>query len=149
MASLEEMISKFEKLDFNKMLDEVLNDLLPQIVDAVTEQLESGYFKDNESHDYSMPGGIEYIKEKSLMGSYDMSIYPRMNLKYEGGFYRGMYAIVKEKIIEIGSKDWKAGKLEKQFTSDIYELGSKKMDWLRSEVTPQIQVLLRKQLGLI
>lgn len=83
------------------------------------------------------------------MGSYNMSIYPRINLKYSGDFYSGFYAIVKKEIIEIGSKDSKANKLETEFTKELFELDSNNMEWLRAEVKPQIQELLRKQLGLI
>lgn len=147
MASIDEMIQKFERLDFNKILDEVLNDLLPQIIDAVTDQLESGYIKDNQSPDYTYGTNSEYMKAKASMGIYDMSIAPRINLKYSGDFYSEFYAVVKEKIIEIGSKDSKANKLEKQFMPQLYELGSKNMDWLKSEVKPEVQILLRKQLG--
>ena len=149
MASLEEMISKFEKLDFNKMLDEVLNDLLPQIIDNVLDQLESGYIKDNTSPDYTYGMDSEYMKTKASMGIYSMNIAPRINLKYSGDFYSGFYAIVKKEIIEIGSKDSKANKLETEFTKELFELDSNNMNWLRSEVKPQVQELLRKQLGII
>lgn len=149
MSSIDEMINKFERLDFNKMLDEVLNDLLPQIIDQVLGQLESGYIKDIPSPSYLYGNDSEYMKTKASMGIYDISIAPRINLKYSGDFYSGFYAVVKDKIIEIGSKDSKANKLEKEFTSELYEPDSKNMDWLRSEVKPEVQALLRKQLALI
>lgn len=148
MNRLLDMANKLKGVDLNKMLDEVLNDLLPQIIDRVLEQLEEGKFKDKVAPSYQMPSGIDYMKEKSLMGSYNMSILPAMNLKYSGKFHEGFYAIVREKIIEIGSKDSKADNLEYNYGSSLYELGTENMDWLINDVRPELQRLSRVELGI-
>ena len=146
MSTIAEMIDKLQKVDVNKLLDEILDYYLPEIIDRNTEQLESGKFKDKIAPNYEMPSGIDYMKEKAMMGSYNMSISPVMNLKYSGKFHEGFYAIVKEKIIEIGSKDSKADDLEYNYGSDIYGLSSENMDWLREEVKIELQNLLRTTL---
>lgn len=148
MASLQDMANMLKNIDINKLFDEILNELLPQIVDHVLEQLESGYIKDNPSPSYMYGNNSEYMKTKASMGIYDMSIAPRINLKYSGDFYSGFYALVQEKIIEVGSKDSKADKLEHEFTKQLYELGSDNMIWLQNEVRTELPNLLRRELAI-
>lgn len=147
MATLQDMANKLKGIDLNSMLDEILNELLPQIVDHVLEQLESGMIKDNPSPSYLYGNDSEYMKTKASMGSYDMSIAPRINLKYSGAFYSGFYAVVQQTIIEVGSKDSKANDLEREYTKELYELGSDNMIWLQNEVRPELQNLLRRELS--
>lgn len=148
MGNLSDMANRLKSINLENILDEVLNDLLPQIIDAVLSQLESGQIKNNPAPDYTYGMNSEYLKTKASMGIYPMTIAPRINLKYSGDFYDGFYAVVQKEIIEIWSKDSKSDMLERQFTKELFELDSDNMEWLRNEIRPELQRLLRRELNI-
>ena len=52
-------------------------------------------------------------------------------------------------VITIAPNTIKQNEVQLKVTKELFELDSNNMNWLRSEVKPQVQELLRKQLGII
>jgi|GEM_PF-5788421 len=148
MNKIEAQLAKFKSLDIWDVTRNVLNTRKEEVIDLVTGQLQRGETKTGRTAEHTMtPMSESYVEMKRSLGRIDPSILPHMNLYNEGDFYDGMTVVIKKELVEIFSQDSKASKLEKEFTSDIYELNEDSMIELKLLILPDILTQIRKQLG--
>lgn len=148
MNKIDQQLDRFRSLDIWEVVRAVLNSHKEEIVDLVTAQLWRGETKTGRTAEHTMtPKSRAYVEMKQSLGRIDTSILPHVNLYNEGDFYEGMTAVIKKELVEIFSQDSKASELEKQFTSQIYELNPASMEELKLLILPEVLTEIRKQLG--
>ena len=148
MNKIDQQLDRFRSLDIWEVVRAVLNSHKEEIVDLVTAQLWRGETKTGRTAEHTMtPISRAYVEMKQSLGRIDTSILPHVNLYNEGDFYEGMTAVIKKELVEIFSQDSKASELEKQFTSQIYELNTASMEELKLLILPEVLTEIRKQLG--
>lgn len=150
MASLEEMISKFEKLNFNDILDDSVIETSEDLLNHNKMQLLSGQsvqgdtlgrYKWKEYADFKFEHSSQY---HAPYGTYNFDLY--------GDFQDAMYVRPLLTQIEVGSKDSKTKRLESLAGGGGRVFGLSKedlQDYARNKFMPVYQRRLRKQLGLI
>lgn len=129
------------KLDVWKILDEVLNQFSPELIDLNLSQLEKGQAADGTS--VGTYRDSEYAKFKKAIGSISS---PKVDLKVTGDFYAGFIAKIQSRFIEIESKDAKADDLESRYGSEIYGLTDKNLSEYVDLILPYYVDEIKKQL---
>ena len=142
LEKLKQISSNLKSIDVNKLIDDVFNELMPEILDLNLDQLSKGQLNDGELLESYR--SASYYEFKRSLGSYKAP-NAAADLFVEGNFYRGFRGEVKTDIIEIDSTDSKASGLESKYSSDIYGLQPKNIDYIRKEIIPILQQEIRKQ----
>ena len=106
--------------EWYKLISSVLSKYEAEIIDFNLEQLEEGILSTGQKTKKYQTR--EYTDFKRSIGSKSV---PNADLKVEGDFYDGFEIDFLDNRIIIGSNDEKAGKLERQYTVDIYGLTDK------------------------
>jgi hypothetical protein len=147
MNKIEQQLARFKNIDVWEIVRETIIQNKEVLIDLVTEQLSKGEIKTGRTAKYELiDGKSPYAEAKSALGTYDMSIFPHANLFKEGDFYDGIDAFMHSEFIEIVSSDSKAGELESEFTSEIYELNQKRMLILKGYILPIVNKKIRNAL---
>jgi len=148
MNKIEEQLGKFKSLDIWEIVKQVIYEEKDVLIDLVTEQLSKGETKNGRTGEYTLYSGESpYAEAKAALGTYDMSIFPYVNLYKDGGFYDKMDALIQSEFIEIFSNDSKADQLESEFTSDIYVPNENRMEMLKNHILPIVNQKIRQHLG--
>lgn len=149
MASIDEMIKKFEKINFNDILDDSVMETSEDLLNHNRMQLlfgESvqsdvlGRYKRKEYADFKFEHSSQY---HAPYGTYNFDLY--------GYFQNAMYVRPLITQIEVGSKDSKTDYLESLARGGgrVFGLNKENLpDYARNKVLPVYQRRLRKQLGI-
>lgn len=113
-----DLLSKYQKVDFDKLFSDALESLYPMILFLIKKQLSEGdtVFP---LGDYADKEGYASFKQKYVP---TYKIYPTVDLRLTGDFYNKMFAKDSQLYIEIGSSDIKAAKLESKYGIGVYLL---------------------------
>jgi len=148
MNKIEQQISRFKKLDIWEIVKTTIYENKEILIDLVTEQLNKGETRTGRTAEYTLYGGESpYAEAKAAIGTYDMSIFPYVNLYDEGDFQDKMDIIIHSEFIEILSNDEKASKLELEYTNEIYEPNEARMVVLKDHILPIVNQKIRNALG--
>jgi hypothetical protein len=140
---LKNLADSLKSIDIEKMIDEILNELMPEILDLNTDQLSKGQLKDGDLLEKYKSDS--YYEFKLSLGTYKAPDGVA-DLFVDGDFYNGFTGIIKSDIIEIKSTDSKANDLESNYSSDIYGLNENNIQYIRNEIIPRVQNKLRSKI---
>lgn len=149
MASIDEMIAKFEKINFNDILDDSVMETSEDLLNHNRTQLLFG-----ESVQGDILGRYkwkEYADFKFEHSSQYHAPYGTYNFNLHGDFQNAMYVRPLLTEFEVGSKDSKTQKLEGLAGggSRVFGLNKENLsDYARNKVLQVYQRRLRKQLGI-
>lgn len=149
MASLEEMIQKFEKINFNDILDDSVIETSEDLLNHNRTQLLFGEsVQGDELGRYKWP---EYADFKANHVASYHAPYGTYNFDLHGDFQNAMYVRPLLTEFEVGSKDSKTSKLEKLAGGGdrVFGLNKENLpDYAMNKVLPVYQRRFRKQLGI-
>lgn len=141
-----QMLDNIRRKTFDQILDEVLEETMSFLLDANTEQLRKGKLNDGDSLErYRSAAYLDY--KQRVLGTYRAE-GGAADLFVEGDFYHGFKGVVKSLYIEVYSTDWKAEKLEKKYSSDIYGLSQESIAIVKQQILPELQKRLRNAIGI-
>jgi hypothetical protein len=123
-----DLIIKMRAVDFNKLFDESLEEVFPNIIELIKEQLSEGETAFGFITPNYVTESYPYFKQK-YVATY--KIYPDVDLRFEGNFYEGIFIKNGLLAIMIESKDSKSNKLEKKYGSEIFILNENNMEKLK------------------
>jgi len=154
MSSIQEMIDKLQKINFNDILDEVLEPLIPEIIELNKEQLFSGktvkgtdihplYSEDPYFNSAAQAKAYAMWKQRpefNPMGK--MGRNPDApNLYIIGVWHSNIKGFLEDKYLEIDAVGFGSG-LDAKW-KDIYGLTEQHLDLIRVKIIPKIQTELR------
>lgn len=136
-----------QKIDANKLLDEVIQQNASYFIDKLQKQLQKGQIRKGDivrSYEYL---SAKYKKRKQQMNP---SAGGKVDLKNTGDFYRGMFLDKKGNEFLINSSDWKADKLKQRYSNDdIMGLSKQNTNEIAGQVIEQDYTQqLRNKLGI-
>lgn len=113
-----------QSFDAWKLLVPIIERHFNDLIDLTQLQLSEGETANGAMPDYASEE-YAHIKEQYVP---TYKIYPTVDLRVTGDFYRGMKARIVLMGIEIESIDSKAAKLEEKYGSKIYVLNDKNLE---------------------
>jgi hypothetical protein len=155
MERLIELANRLRSIDVEKMLDEILNDLLPEIISLNKEQLWDGKTKNNaDIHPfYSEDPYFKSASQARAYAGWKQRITPNSdryfdapNLYINGYYHSLIKGVIMDKYIEIDADGFGSGFDSKY--RDIYGLTEEHLDIIRAKVLPQMQNKLRTALNI-
>jgi len=148
MNKIEQQLKRFEKLDVWLIIKNVIEQNEDFLVGLIRGQLWKGEDKDGRTPKYSRSPMVQnYIQRKLNQGKIESSTLPYMNLYDTGAFQKAIEVQVKDKYVEILSRDSKSEKLQDKYGTEILEPNEERMTNLINFILPKLQEKLRKQLG--
>lgn len=139
-----EFANLVKNLNIDKLVDEVIEQNIPELLDLNTGQLSVG--KNSEGQKVGEYSTDLYADFKKAIGSQAPS--GDVDLKVSGDFFEGFKALIKPKVIEIFSDDEKAEGLEERYGSEIYGLTDENLDEWIEQLKVELIERIRNELRL-
>lgn len=131
------------QVDSWEILSQIISKHFDDLIDLTQFQLSEGETANGFMPDYASE---EYAHIKQQYVS-TYNIYPTVDLRVSGDFYRGMRARLVMMGIEIDSIDSKAQKLEDKYGSKIYVLNDKNLETFINMIVDEFIEAIYKQLA--
>lgn len=148
MNKIEQQIKRFGKVDVWDIIRKTINSNEDFVAGLVRGQLMKGEDRDGNMPQYAKASyEMGYIEYKLEQGKIDSSTLPYMNLYDTGAFHKAIEVHVRDKYVEILSRDSKASKLEGKYGSQILVPNEDRLKSIIEFILPKVQQELKKQLG--
>jgi hypothetical protein len=148
----EEAVKRIRSINFNQMLDEVLDDQRYFILDLIRSQLIKGKGGDGDLNSYKSKSYVEFKRELGLLGGQSGS-NPNYDLFFSGELYRSLIATIKAEYIEIEFASAKLPLVEASTEmtlndSNVLTLNPVNLQILIDRIKPLIQNKINDNLGI-
>lgn len=142
MDKLQSQLSKFNRIDLWAILKLAIKDRDVILLELVKNQLKGGKNKYGDMPEYESQSYIDYKDDLNRL-----TAGIKINLWDEGDFHDNLKIALSKEMVEIFSTDSKAGVLEDEYGSQIYELNQENMEKFKAHVFPVFIRMVRSWLG--
>lgn len=138
------LLDKLDRLDFERIAEQAMDDTAKDFADANRDQLEHGYDRNGERlKKYSNP---KYAKIKQQQNS--LPGYGNPDLKRSGAFHRGIIMTANNGLVLTGSMDDKAPRLTGKYPTTLGLGGPFKEGYVQDTLAPAIKKEVEDLTGL-
>ena len=153
---LEELTERIRAIDFNRILDEVLESEKTFILDLIRSQLIKGETGKGVLGTYSNSDISKfYVDKKYNMGLFKGDSFPNYDLFYSGDLHMSLIVDIRKEFIRIEFTDPKTPLVEESTNmdlnsdeSDVLTLNEENLELLRQKIKPIIQKKINDYFGI-